>query len=89
MVMVWNYSTTEIIIKDNIKWEDSMERADTFGKMEHPTMETSFKVDEKVLEDGNQAEMNMIFILENTKMTKNQGKGSIHGIMGLFTKVIS
>lgn len=89
MVMVWNFSTTEIIIKDNIKWEDSMERADTFGKMEHPMMETSFKVDEKVLEDGNQAEMNMIFILENTKMTKNQGKASIHGIMGLFTKVIS
>lgn len=89
MVMVWNFSTTEIIIKDNIKWEDSMERAGMFGKMEHPMMETSFKVEEKALEDGNQAEMSMIFILENTKMTKNQGKASIHGIMGLFTKVIS
>lgn len=84
-----NCLTMEIFIEDSIKWEDFMVKVNTYGKMVHLMMEHLYKVEDKAWEDGDQVRSSLIFILVNTKQTKNQEKDNIHGVMDVYTMGIS
>lgn len=47
MGMANSYLIMETFTEENIKWEDSMEKANTFGKLVHLMMEISYKAEEK------------------------------------------
>jgi hypothetical protein len=59
------------------------------GKTGLPMMAVLYKVGVKVLEDGNQVRLNTIYILENIKTIKSQGKANTLGTTELCTKEIS
>lgn len=84
--MGYSFLTMGTIIRESIRWVDSMARVDTDGRMEHPMMEALSMVEDRGLGDGNPVKLSMIYILGNTRAIRNQEEGNTPGATARYTK---
>lgn len=86
--MDFSYLEMEMYTKDAIKMENLMERANTFGLMDLPTLANLLMDRDQDKENGYRVFMMEIYISETTKKIENREKENIYGLQGVFLKAI-